>query len=497
MDKIKLPKLRKVDVNRPKKKKILLLSDDLRLHSGIATMSREFVVGTSDTFDWVQLGAALKHPDHGKVYDISADINKEMGITHASAKIYAHTGYGNPSVLREIIAAEKPDAILHFTDPRFWGWLYAMDHEIRSSMGIPIMYYNIWDAPPAPFWNKPFYMSCDLIMNISKQTNALVKMVLGEDNYVDIRDGDGDGDIRVAYVPHGINPKQYYPITESDEIHDEYTALVNKFKKTHDVDYVIFWNNRNIRRKMMGDIILAYKMFCDKLPPEKAKRVALFMHTAMRDPNGTDIPEVVRVICPDYKVVFNEEKLPVAGLNMFYNLSDVTINIASNEGFGLSSAESIMAGTPIINNVTGGLQDQCRFEDDEGEWLTFDKNFTSNHTGRYQKHGVWAKVVYPSNRSLQGSVATPYIFDDRCNFTDVATQMLAWYNTSKEDRDAAGLVGRKWLLSEESGMSSGEMSNRMRDAITQCLTTWVTKPNFELIEIADIEKITNAGIVWE
>ena len=28
------------------KKKILLMSDDLRMHSGIATMSREFVLGT-------------------------------------------------------------------------------------------------------------------------------------------------------------------------------------------------------------------------------------------------------------------------------------------------------------------------------------------------------------------------------------------------------------------------------------------------------------------
>jgi hypothetical protein len=46
MQEIKLPKLRKIDPNKPKKKKILLLSDDLRMHSGIATMSREFVMGT-------------------------------------------------------------------------------------------------------------------------------------------------------------------------------------------------------------------------------------------------------------------------------------------------------------------------------------------------------------------------------------------------------------------------------------------------------------------
>jgi hypothetical protein len=47
------------------KKKILLLSDDLRMTSGIATVSKEFVNGTMDRFDWVQLGAAIKHPEQG------------------------------------------------------------------------------------------------------------------------------------------------------------------------------------------------------------------------------------------------------------------------------------------------------------------------------------------------------------------------------------------------------------------------------------------------
>ena len=163
----KLPKLRKINLNARKKKKILLLSDDLRLHSGIATMSKAFVLGTVDEYDWVQLGSALKHPDHGKVFDLSADVAKETGVDDANVKIYAHTGYGNPQVLREIMAIEKPDAILHFTDPRFWGWLYAIEHEIRQS--IPIMYYAIWDSPPAPRWNLPSYASCDLIMGISKQ----------------------------------------------------------------------------------------------------------------------------------------------------------------------------------------------------------------------------------------------------------------------------------------------------------------------------------------
>ena len=52
------------------KKKILLLSDDLRMSSGIGTMSKEFVLGTMKQFDWAQMGGAIKHPEEGKVVNM-------------------------------------------------------------------------------------------------------------------------------------------------------------------------------------------------------------------------------------------------------------------------------------------------------------------------------------------------------------------------------------------------------------------------------------------
>jgi glycosyltransferase involved in cell wall biosynthesis len=494
--KITLPKLKPVQ-DPTGRKKILLLSDDMRMHSGIATVSRDFVIETSDRFDWVQLGAAQEHPDHGKVFDISEDVGKVKGIDNANVKIYAHTGYGTAEVLRELIAIEKPDAILHFTDPRFWEWLYMIEHEIRSHYKIPIMYYNIWDCPPAPYWNKSYYESCDLIMNISKQTHNLVKMVLGNDLYRDMDSNTGDGDILLSHVPHGINQYNYYPITEDSEEWEEYNKIVESFKTSHNVDFIVFWNNRNIRRKQPGDVVLAYKKFCDMLPEDKKSRVALFMHTAMLDPNGTDLPEVVRVCCPNYKVIFNEERLPTNVLNYFYNMADITINMASNEGFGLSTAESIMSGTPVVVNVTGGLQDQIRFQNESGEWINFTETFTSNHTGVYKNHGEWAKPVFPTNRSLQGSLQTPYIFDDRCDFSDVAEKIMEWYNLSTNERKEAGLRGREWMISKESGMSTDEMGNRIAKSVEKCLNTFSPKKKFEIYKISDRTKITNPGIIWQ
>ena len=484
MEKIQLPKLRKVVANKPRKKKILLLSDDLRLHSGIGTMSREFVVGTSHLYDWVQLGAAIKHPDQGKCIDISQDVNKQQGIDNASVKIYPWDGYGNPQILKELLQIEKPDAIVHFTDPRFWGWLYQMEHELRQH--IPLLYYNIWDDVPYPLWNENFYESCDMLMNISRQTQNIVKNVLRRHP---------KEDWAVQYVPHGVNEKGFYPIMPESDVYHEFTQFRDKFKSDHGIDFVFFWNNRNIRRKQPGDLILSFKTFCDTLPEDQASKCALFMHTLPVDDNGTNLPEVVAALCPEYKVIFSQGQVDVKQLNFFYNLADVTLNIASNEGFGISWCESLHTGTPIINNVTGGLQDGCRFEDEDGKWIEFDSDFPSNHSAKYKVHGKWVKPVFPSNRSLQGSVPTPYIFDDRCSFEDVATAMLYWYNMSEEDRSASGVAGREWVRSDESNMSAKGMSSRFIECIETCFKKWEPRKRFEVFKVQQIPKNKKSGLI--
>jgi glycosyltransferase involved in cell wall biosynthesis len=483
MQQIQLPKLKKVDPNRPKKKKILLLSDDLRAHSGIATMSREFVIGTAHKYDWVQLAATIKHPERGKILDLSGDVNKHAGIDHADVKLIPWDGYGDPVILRQLIREHKPDAIMHFTDPRYWIWLYQMEHEIRQQ--CPLIYYNIWDDLPYPFWNEDYYESCDLLMNISKQTQNIVKNVLRRNP---------KPDWAVQYVPHGINEKAVRPLTDTDPDWNEYQQMRQRFSDMG-IEFLVFWNNRNIRRKQPGDLILAYKHFCDQLPKEKAEKCALFMHTQPRDENGTDLFAVKEAICPDYKVVFSEQPVDARTMNMYYNLADVVVNIASNEGFGLSGAEALMAGTPSIVNVTGGLQDHCRFEDENGNWIDFDTEFASNHTGRYQKHGEWVKPVFPSNRSLQGSIPTPYIFDDRVRFEDVADAIMYWYNMSREERKAHGLKGHEWMKSNESMMSARVMCERMIECIDTCFDNWTPRKRFDIYKNTPSEKITKNGIV--
>jgi len=191
--------------------------------------------------------------------------------------------------------------------------------------------------------------------------------------------------------------------------------------------------------------------------------------------------------------LFSESKLSTQELNAMYNVADVVVNIGSNEGWGLSSTEAILSGTPIINNVTGGLQDQCGFVDENGEWIRFNGDFATNHTGKYKLHGIWAKPVFPTNRSLQGSPQTPYIFDDRVRFEDVADAMRYWYDTPETLREEMGASGREWAL--KNGLTAEQMGRKMISMIDYLFEAKpINRPRYTLTQVIE-PKYEKTGIV--
>lgn len=165
------------------RKTILVLADDLRTTSGVATMTREFVMGTVHRFNYIHVGALVKHPEQGKMIDLSEDISDRTGVPDVDVKVIPWSGYGEPDLLRQLMTQFKIDGILHFTDPRYWTWLYDMEHEVRQN--VPIMYYTIWDNVGSdrdfagdPYYNATYYSSCDGLFCISKQTYGMVHRVI-------------------------------------------------------------------------------------------------------------------------------------------------------------------------------------------------------------------------------------------------------------------------------------------------------------------------------
>lgn len=284
----------------------------------------------------------------------------------------------------------------------------------------------------------------------------------------------------VTYVPHGINTDIYKPATVPDEFRKE--ILGNK-----EYDFILYWSNRNIRRKQPSDVIYAFKLFCDAIGKENADKVCLLMHTQPVDENGTDLPAVIKAVAPDCNIVFSDKRRDAVQLNFLYNMADVTINIANNEGFGLTTAESIMAGTPIIVNVTGGLQDQCGFTVN-GKLLTADDyiEIGSLHNWRKWKDtvqwGDWVIPIWPKAQSLAGSIPTPYIWDDRVDIVEVTDAILEMYNLPQPERKANGLKGRKAFIGEL-GLSSENMCKTMMDGIDNAISNWTPRKRYELFQI--------------
>ena len=449
-----------------KRKKILLLCDDIRTNSGVGTIAREIIVKTSHHFNWVQIAGVISHPEKGKRLDISQSVNELTGNVDSSVILYPSDGYGTQNILRSIIQLEKPDAVMLFTDPRQFTWVFEIEEEIRKT--TPIAYLNIWDNYPTPMYNQPYYEACDLLMGISKQTVNINRLVLG----------DRGKDKIFRYIPHGLDHNLYFPIKESDKEYKDLQQTRSKIFEGDDVNFVLFFNSRNIRRKQIPDVIMAYKNFLDTLPKEKSKKCRLILHTEITSPAGTNLEEVSNVLLGEEyseNIIFSLNQISQYHLNLMYNIADAQILISSNEGWGLSITEAMLTETPFIANVTGGMQDQMGFIDENDEWYTPTVEIPSNHKGDFKNHGEWAFPIFPISISLQGTMTTPYIYEDRCSIEDVTSNISQLYNLGDKQRKQRGKLGREWAMKEEIGLNSNAQANRVIEAFDTLFNTWKPK----------------------
>jgi glycosyltransferase involved in cell wall biosynthesis len=287
----------------------------------------------------------------------------------------------------------------------------------------------------------------------------------------------------LKYLPHGISTKFFFKPTTEEDIKAA-TELRGRMFNNEAVDFVVMYNSRNIRRKMTGDVVLAYRKFILGLTEERRDRCRLLMHTQPVDDNGTDLPALIRDCAPEIKVVFSTDRVDSRTMNLIYANADVVINLASNEGFGLGTLEALMCEKMIVANVTGGLQDQMGFQDDKGNLLHedvhFDADFGSNHFGRYRTHGEWVVPVFPNNMALIGSPPTPYIFDDRCDWREAGNALRTIYDMSPDERARRGALGRQYAL--DMGMTAEEMGQRFIEGFDAVMANWKPRKRFVMVK---------------
>ena len=379
-----------------KKIKVLTLSDHPLSPSGVGTQTKYMIEGLLKTGDYqvISLGGAVKHENYQPMK------TEEWGDDWT---IFPVDGYGSPDVLRSILRNEKPDVLWFMTDPRFWDWLWQMEDEIRPV--VPMVYYHVWDNFPPPKYNKNLYDSTDIIVTISKLTDAITRAVTDQPD--------------IIHHPHAVNTEVFKKIPE-DTVKEFRKGSFESGEKNPD-RMIFFWNNRNARRKQSGTLVYWFKEFLDKVGHDNA---CLIMHTDPKDPHGQDLEHIIRDLkLSAGQVMISRQKIPAEGLAMLYNMADCTINISDAEGFGLATLESLACETPIIVNMTGGLQEQVT---DGEEWF-----------------GIG---IEPSSKSVIGSQNIPYIYEDRLNKEQFLESLENFYNMSKDLRASVGSKGRAHVL---------------------------------------------------
>lgn len=277
-------------------------------------------------------------------------------------------------------------------------------------------------------------------------------------------------------VPHGINSDEFKAL---DNKNPNIVKLKKEYFKDKEYSFVVGFNSRNAHRKHPANLILAFKAFCSSLTKEEADKCALLLHTDEVCEAGTDLPATTKAIAPECNVIFDDSRKTPEEMVAFYNICDVVANVSSNEGFGLSIAESLMCETPVIATVTGGLQDQLGITDDNGNPIQFNRDFGTNCTGRYKNHGKWAKPVWTKVHNMQGSPPTPYILDDLTNYSDIADAIMYWYLAGSAKREECGKEGRRWAMNE-GGINAKNMCDQFIKAMDYTLDNFKPVNKFDL-----------------
>ena len=73
-------KMKEGYIKQKDRKKILLITDDIRVHSGVAQIGREMVLNTCHRYNWTQIAGAVEHPEAGQQLILSDEINKQTGL---------------------------------------------------------------------------------------------------------------------------------------------------------------------------------------------------------------------------------------------------------------------------------------------------------------------------------------------------------------------------------------------------------------------------------
>jgi glycosyltransferase involved in cell wall biosynthesis len=209
----------------------------------------------------------------------------------------------------------------------------------------------------------------------------------------------------------------------------------------------------------------------------------LLMHTDPRDPNGQDLYVLIERLglTKDKKVVLSTEKVPPNVLALMYNVSKCTINCSNAEGFGLSACESLACETPIIVNMTGGLQEQVTSIKD----MSCEMMLKRNHKNKVVTYECGVGIE-PASKTVIGSQEVPYIYEDCLSKDGFVKALKVMYYMDESKRRRLGSAARQHVMNNYNFDNYKSRWVKILEELYEKNGSWNNRKNYSSWELLEV-----------
>ncbi len=342
---------------KAKPRKILIVSDSFRLHTGFANVGRH----VADHFYY-----HARNPDGTSKYTIVylGWYDNPKAPEKRPYKLYqtARDETGRPIVddkwgqqsLGKIVEEERPDIVIGIGDT----WMVEHIKDTANRKSFKFVFYMPVDGSPTPE-----------IMMADQNKKVEWKKVATDADHVIAFSPFGMRSINrmmkankcTTHIPHGVESKIFKPLKHEEK----FEVRKSHFPMLPEEAFLIGFFSRNQPRKAIDKLIHAVSIFQNQHEtPDRP--VYLYMHCAFDDKVGWNIPALAQHFGLKPDRMLQDKALQVgAGINQEalsarYNCCDIMALPTRGEGWGLTILESMSCGVPVLTSNYSAHPDYCR-----------------------------------------------------------------------------------------------------------------------------------------
>ncbi len=314
-----------------KKLKVLWMSDNVLISSGMAVVGREILLGLHRTgkYQLTHLGWGFNGFPH----------NFPVPILPASAPDFGKNGVpqaGIPSFQR-VIEMCKPDVVIALGD----AWMLNYIKDLPNRKSFKLIQYSPIDGSPIPQVWINWFKDADSLVMYSEFGSKEIEKIAPE--------------LKSSLIYHGVKSDVYKPLPQDIKSRIKKTITFQQVEGNQlvtkiglpDNAFVVGVIARNQPRKNFDRIIKSFAKFAKNKPD-----VRLWLHSAITDA-AYNLAELAIIYGIADKVCFTPNYNLANGvsehdLNSLMNVFDVHFLPTQGEGFGLPILESMSAGVPQV-----------------------------------------------------------------------------------------------------------------------------------------------------